>query len=148
MHLLVPSERKERWVLGVVPHYRDADDPVLRKLVASSPSIKLIDICGGVDRVIEEVRSCRAVVGSAMHGLILADALGVPNVWMVPPSRASASRFKYHDYYSALGIADPLRITLAESDTLDALMAHMNGYRRDRLAEVQRGLVEAFPFKD
>jgi pyruvyltransferase len=43
---------------------------------------------------------CQTIVSSSLHGLILADALGIPNMWDPYPTSPA---FKFRDYASAYG---------------------------------------------
>ena len=52
--------------------------------------------------VIERVASCRKIVSSSLHGLVLADALGIESMW-VPDGRVNGDGFKFRDYASAFG---------------------------------------------
>ena len=50
-----------------------------------------------------------------MHGLILADAYGIPSLWIWPEDASEKGhRFKYHDYYRSIGytVSDPHEVTL------------------------------------
>lgn len=52
--------------------------------------------------VIEEIASCEVVFSQSLHGLIVADALGVPNVWVEPSAAMVGGRFKFDDYFTTL----------------------------------------------
>ena len=56
-------------------------------------------------QVINEMCSCKAVVASSLHGLICADAYGIPNVRLteVPLGRSHGGDFKFKDYYESQG---------------------------------------------
>lgn len=53
-------------------------------------------------RVVEEIASCEVIISQSLHGLIVADALGVPNVWVAPSDAMAGGRFKFDDYFSTL----------------------------------------------
>lgn len=74
---------------GIIRHFSDG-----RKFKGYD-----IDVLGGVDFVIREAARCERISSSSLHGLILADALGIPNRWI--PLRTSAHKF--YDYASAFG---------------------------------------------
>lgn len=52
---------------------------------------------GDVEGTIQALLSCRRVVSSSLHGLILADAYGIPNVWLAS-NTPKGLEFKYWDY--------------------------------------------------
>jgi pyruvyltransferase len=61
-----------------------------------------IDVLGGPEHVTREVARCRRITSSSLHGLVLADALGIKNRWS--PHRATP-QVKFSDYASAYGEA-------------------------------------------
>lgn len=38
----------------------------------------------------------------SLHGLVVADALGIPNIWIEPTPSMAGGRFKFDDYFSTL----------------------------------------------
>lgn len=52
--------------------------------------------------VIDEICSCEAIASSSLHGLIVAEAYDIPNVWLSSPSLYGGT-FKFHDFFQALG---------------------------------------------
>lgn len=65
------------------------------------PSIGLaLDPMGDAEEMIAQAAHCQRIVSSSLHGLILADALGIPNMWDPYPP---VSDFKFRDYASAYG---------------------------------------------
>jgi hypothetical protein len=101
---------------GVAPFYADPallierpDVPVIHELGVISHYIERlphdghrINIGAGPDRVIAEIASCERVVSSSLHGLIAADALGVPNLWVFEP-RVIGGGWKFRDYAASFG---------------------------------------------
>ena len=63
-----------------------------------------IDIQAGVEKVVEEVVKCRRIISSSLHGIILADALGIENKW-VYSDFVLGGGFKFRDYAASLGEA-------------------------------------------
>lgn len=105
--LLVPAERaRPRYRLGLVAHYVDERDPVFARVRARVPSTRLIRVASTPARFLAELRECEVVLSSAMHGLIAADALGIPNARIRVADRITGGDYKFHDYYSAFGV-DP-----------------------------------------
>ena len=104
------GQRTDR--IGIVPHHSLMDDPALAQLVASDPAYDLIDPRGEPAEVCHRIAACAHVFASSLHGLIVADAYGVPNTWLDPKGQ---SRLKYHDYAASVGRGD-MRwpVTLAE----------------------------------
>jgi pyruvyltransferase len=88
----------KRHRFGFVPHVTAADR--WRRL--GGRGLHIIHPGWSPWRVIEEIASCEAVFSQSLHGLIVADAVGVPNVWIAPSDAMAGGRFKFDDYFSTL----------------------------------------------
>ncbi len=84
-----------------------------------APDVRLINLhSGDVEGVTAQIMACRRIVSSSLHGLIVADAYGIPNAWLNSDASAGGSRpgggeFKFYDYFASV---DKLR----HSQDLDA----------------------------
>lgn len=78
-----------------LPHY--VDDDLVRR-TGAVPFLMTTDPLA----LIAAVRATQLVHTSSLHGLILADALGVPHVWHQHRAVRGAG-WKFYDYASALG---------------------------------------------
>ncbi len=150
-HLLAPSRTVKRYQLGIIPHFLELDAPRVARLAAISSEIKIVDMTEPVTDVIATVASCHNVLSSALHGLILADSLGIPNQWLrldikndreagIPPS-------KYLDYYSVFGIEEKRQIRLSDNETLETLLSHFGPFDRPGLEQIQQDLLRSFPYR-
>lgn len=61
-----------------------------------------IDVQADPDTVIREAAKCERITSSSLHGLIVADSLGIPNRWIHEP-RVVGDGFKFRDYAAAFG---------------------------------------------
>jgi pyruvyltransferase len=67
------------------------------------PGVRLIDLgTDDVEGVIEAILSCRRVVTGSLHGLIIADAYGIPSAW-VRSQKVRGGPFKFFDYFATVG---------------------------------------------
>lgn len=81
----------------VVPHRVD------RTLAARHPGKVLVPLTGSPARVVQAYRGAGSVVTSSLHGLVLADALGISACWEPHPG-VLGDGFKFRDYAASLGI--------------------------------------------
>ena len=91
--ILVDKKRNPKRHYGVIPHYRDL--PVIQDDNVMSP-------LGDWEQVLDFILECELVVSSSLHGIIVAEAFGVPAQWLYNeslPSAKSEGTFKYRDYY-------------------------------------------------
>lgn len=87
-------------MLGIIPHYVDEGNPKF-VLLAKRSGVKVIDVRTPPEDIVKDISSCEAVLSSSLHGLIVADALGVPNLHYPVSDKLSGGSFKFRDYYSA-----------------------------------------------
>ena len=147
--VLLNGERpKKKYKLGIIPHYVDMDNPLLKNIKCKNT--KVIDITLDPVSVIKQIAECENIISSAMHGLIAADSLGIPNIRMILSDKIYGGDYKYDDYYSAFGIKKHNRIDLRkESFTekdLDELK-HTYQVKPDVVHQKQVELLNAFPYK-
>ncbi len=66
------------------------------------PGVKIIDFARtDVEAVIRELLSCRRIVPASRHGLIVADAYGIPNAWLASDSPRGGV-YKFYDYFASV----------------------------------------------
>jgi hypothetical protein len=104
-HLLLRRGRvakKARW--GIVPHRVDAGDDRIAALLSNAHGARPIDLANpDLRAVTEEIASCEFIASSSLHGIIAADALGVPNFRLVVSDGVRGGSWKFDDYVSSLG---------------------------------------------
>lgn len=102
--LYTPKVRK-RYRLGLIRHYTHADEPLQLDGVREISILRVG--ADGIERFIDEVCECEAIVSSSLHGLIVAHAYGIPTRWGdFPGSERSipGDSTKFQDHYAAFGI--------------------------------------------
>jgi pyruvyltransferase len=87
------AQEKTRAVT-IVPNY--ADFPAMR----AEHGARCLDPRGGVRACLRAIAQSEAVIASSLHGLIVAESLGIP-ARLLSPAREAA--FKYEDYYLGTG---------------------------------------------
>jgi pyruvyltransferase len=85
---------EKRFDIGVVPHFMD-----LGAARIDDPAIATIDVRSDWRTVVEQIVGCRAILSSSLHGLIVAEAYGVPAIWIAITDRGIGGGFKFRDYY-------------------------------------------------
>jgi len=95
-------EKKHR--IGVVLHYKDQTDENKERILQAFPDVFFIDIAhynnwlGFVDQLL----SCDVILSSSLHGLIVAESYGVPNVWVKLSGNVMGGEFKFHDFFLSI----------------------------------------------
>lgn len=105
---------KKKYELAIVPGYNDFEKAkeLWKKTNAVGIKTILIDVLQKDPvQTLREIAESRKVVASAMHALIVSDAMGIPNRGISFPS---FNAWKVGDYYSAFGMTMP-RVVDAEA---------------------------------
>lgn len=76
--------------LGIIPHY--IDWPLFK-------GQDYIDISLPWKQLVDEIISCEEVVSSTLHGIVIAEAYGVPAKWAVYSDKIAGGEYKYQDYF-------------------------------------------------
>lgn len=88
--------------IGVIPHVSQLEKS-WDELTGQIPGAVLIDVREDAAEVVRQIARCRHVFSSSLHGLIVADAYGVPNTWMDPAGIHAEPEFKFSDYAASIG---------------------------------------------
>lgn len=122
--ILSPPRRCASFDWGILPHF--IDYPALRWILFSQivrlllarglPSrqrVLLINPLSEPQLVLRQIQCCAKIASSSLHGLIVADAYGIPNVWFTVHANLLKTiclrhttfqhdPFKYHDYFASV----------------------------------------------
>ena len=102
---------QKRFALGLVPHYVDATHPVWRNVQAKFEDVRILRVTDTPEQFLTEMQECETIISSAMHGLVLADALGIPNRRARVSDRLIGGDYKFADYYSVFDVSpEPLTV--------------------------------------
>lgn len=98
--------------LGVVPHWTDHD--LAARFAHLDPFV--IDPTSPVERIIAQIAQCKKIVASSLHGIVVADAFGIPRraeKFAAMNRPAEGGTFKFEDYGS--GIDFPAEFGILQS---------------------------------
>lgn len=102
---LVNNHIEKEYDVGIVPHAAERKHQVFGFLKRMIPNSVIVDIRKNPISFLEEISKCKTIISTAMHPLIAADALGIPNLWIrLKENEAVTDRFKFDDYYSIYGV--------------------------------------------
>lgn len=113
--------------VGVIPHYIEKNHPWIVHL-RDQPGVNVIDIDSGLEEVVRQVKSCRVIASSSLHGLICSDAYGVPNVWIKLTDNIIGGDFKFRDYRLSIGAPDPIPLVVTDNLSINEVMKHAVKY--------------------
>lgn len=114
---------KNKYVLGVVLHYAEKS---FLDSISLNPKVKIIDVQQDVEGFIDDILECESIISSSLHGLIFADAYGIPNHWVKITNVLSGDDFKFADYYSVLYGSKEKSPIILSPDMLDDLIGYVD----------------------
>ena len=135
----------KKYRIGFVPHHSQWRNRDFVKTIHADKRIKLIDVrnpAGG--EVVREIAACDYVISCSLHGLIVADAYGIPNFWSDGPG-FGLSDLKFHDYALSVGRS------LLRTEAFETCIARINARDFDsfwylrRLEPIKDAIEAAFP---
>jgi pyruvyltransferase len=88
--------------VGIVPHYVDKQT-AYSKYAIDSKYNKFIDIQADWQTVVKEIKSCKKIISSSLHGIVIAEAYGIPAEWEVLSDKLIGGEFKFQDYFLGTG---------------------------------------------
>jgi exopolysaccharide biosynthesis predicted pyruvyltransferase EpsI len=121
-YLIDTSKVKKKYRLGIVPHYIDKYSPLVQGIEKNIKNSKIINIQNDVQKFIKEIAECEVVVSSAMHALILATALDIPNKWIRFSDLIDGEDYNFNDFYSAFSVYDQQALDLRNSNIIEELI--------------------------
>lgn len=141
---------EKKYKIGIIPHWTSRPERYISEKILNDPEVKIIKM-GGYKKwtdVIDEILSCEYIVSESLHGLIVAEAYGIPNVWAY--MNFSSQNIKYHDFFLSLdkeGRRDRKNaFKLTQNITKDEILNECEKYERINNLDL-RPLVESCPFK-
>ncbi|GAA1799171.1 polysaccharide pyruvyl transferase family protein [Agromyces neolithicus] len=114
-----------RWDVGLVPHgAHRSNAPFLALAEATGFSVRVIDVHRTAPRAVGEIAACATVLTTSLHGLITADAFGIPALWTTLEPPLGGGAFKFADYESVITPNASRYLEFDERMPLAEMLAH------------------------
>jgi hypothetical protein len=114
-----------RWDVGLIPHADHRSHAAFQALAETTGlRVRLIDVRRTASRTVREIAACTAVVTTSLHGLVTADAIGIPAVWTTLDPPLSGGDFKFFDYESVITPNTSRHVAFDERMSLPEMLAH------------------------
>ena len=98
--LIYNPEKSKKHVVGIIPHWTEVED----FKVKYGSKFKIIDlVTKDIESVIDQIVSCRYILSSSLHGVIVGHAYSIPSLW-IKEGYIHTDGFKFKDYFSSVGI--------------------------------------------
>lgn len=142
--MLYRPGRTDQYALGIIPHYKERGLPQVVAL-SKSPGVKIIDICGGITRVADEINQCARIASGSLHGLVLGDAYGIPSIWIKLSDLPYGDGFKFRDYLASVGRGSEQPVAVNTGASVHHIMDSFGPY--DLRIDIDQ-LLRTCPFYD
>lgn len=114
-------QKRSRYEIGIVPNLHDMSFIKASSFESRYPMIKIIDPRRAWNLVIQDILDLQFVLASSLHGLVIADAYGIPNRYVRLTEREDI--LKYHDYYLGTGRILAISWSIEEARASDPALA-------------------------
>lgn len=86
---------------AIVPHWQDQE-----RMRAMYPDHEFVNVVDDPWKALQQIADSDRVISSSLHGIVLADAFGIPRMWDWFDG-VQAAGFKMRDYATVAGLFDP-----------------------------------------
>lgn len=144
---IYPYDKKEKThKVGIIPHFEDKNDELLKNIQLEKYSWKLIDIENDIAQIVKDINSCECILSSSLHGLIFSDSYNIPNKQIILTKRKDL--FKYQDYYSSYNLDTKytyydLHNEIVTDADIDIIIKNY-AIKKCDIENKQQGLIKAF----
>jgi len=111
---------EKKYKIGLIPHCVDFHSLDGLKAInhMEDMGIKIINVTSGIYEFIDQLKECEMIISSSLHGLIAADAYGIPNHRVKISKLLLGGDFKYLDHYASVKREHYEPLQLTETTTL------------------------------
>lgn len=114
--------------IGVIPHYSHKN--LFSK--KNENQINIIDVQQDVEKVVKDIVSSTICISTSLHGLIIAQAYGIPWVWLeICDNNLIGDEFKFLDFFSTIEQKEVIHVKVSESE-----IGNMDFFEISKLAKL------------
>lgn len=94
-----PENIEAKYEFGIIPHYTEINLPWVKD-VQNREDVLFIDIMIGAnyEKFVTEIKSCKKIITSSLHGLIFCHAYRIPVSQIKLSNQLTGGDFKFYDY--------------------------------------------------
>lgn len=113
-----PSDGSPEVPIGIIPHFSMLGSEKVKRLSSQLEDSITVDLTDqDFARTFRQIASCELVISSSLHGLIFADAYGIPSLFW--NEMGPENEWKYQDYFEGVGRPDYCSMNVTDiSDVL------------------------------
>lgn len=134
--------------IGLIPHILDENSEELSLFLQFHQDVKVISLSNYKkwEDVINELCSCKMIISSSLHGLIISDAYNIPNLWVkIKHSLGGKGYFKFIDYFLSVGRHEEEPLDLTKLTYEKDVLRYSNQYHG--ISIDLKKIIDACPFE-
>lgn len=142
---------ENKYKVGVICHYVDFEEISLN---VKDENIKVINLLtNNVESKIDEILSCKYLISSSLHGVIIGHAYNKPSLWVKFSEKLYGDDIKFYDYFKSvsLEINNPTLIKgeMNELSLLNLIKKNQEFLlpKKSVIEELKINLMKVCPFK-
>ncbi len=98
--ILYTPKVERKYDLGIIPHWRETSFFTKKY----GDKYHIVDMrTMDVEKVVDEICSCKMILSTSLHGIIVSHAYGIPAIW-IKEGDINTDGFKFGDYFSSVNI--------------------------------------------
>ena len=106
--------------VGLVSHYVDRSNPLILRMMKES-GVADLNVHDPAEIFLANMAQCETVISSSLHGLVFAEALNIPNLWIRASDDIVGGEFKFRDWFSTARRPQTSFHLLTSHDTAETL---------------------------
>lgn len=135
----IKTNKGDKKKICFVPHKKDEKNNAWKSHQLNSTP-KLLKVNRGWVNMTQSLQSCDVVISSSLHGIILAEAMGIPSKRM--RLSANPGDFKFSDFYMSFRGTEPESLAKIDSASINAIPKSLSYSERDTYA---KRVIKTFP---
>lgn len=141
----LPHRERKKYLLGIVPHYSEKEDPWLVSFIQKNEKHAiLVDIKKDPMNVLQKMDQCEYILASSLHGIVFADSLKMPRLWISLSSFKPSKLYKFNDYFSAFMDEYQHPYSLAPGTEIEHVLEQSFTPEENKVNEIMSDLEKAF----
>lgn len=135
---------EKKYKIGFIPHWSSINDGKAIEF-ASRKDVHMIKMAGYTNwkYIINEILSCECIVSESLHGIIMAEAYGIPNIW-ADVTLDGRYDFKFHDFFQSMKADRESSMKITRDTTTDEIYRELDFYKQGQLPDMSK-LLSACP---
>lgn len=148
--LVAPINQDKTHEIGIIPHWSETE--FFKKEYGNKYHI--IDFrTNKIEETIENITSCKYILSTSLHGIIVSQAYGIPALW-IKKGKINTDGIKFKDYFASVNIIpyngfENINEILSDEKNIKDLFIENTDKSciKCDLKHIQKQLLEAAPFK-